>query len=181
MKDYKKVSKFLSLVLRHQPESIGIDLDPNGWANIDELISKMGQKGTHFDFETLQEVVDENDKKRFLLNDDLTKIRANQGHSIDVNLELKVTKAPDFLYHGTVAKFLEEIQIIGLQKMARLHVHLSKDLETAIKVGNRRGAAIILQVDTNAMQDDGFEFYLSENNVWLCDHVPSKYIKFPTT
>jgi putative RNA 2'-phosphotransferase len=179
MKDLKNISKLLSLVLRHDPQVIGINLDLKGWADVDEIITKINENGTKVDFEILLKVVDENDKHRFSFNDDLTKIRANQGHSIDVDVELKTSIPPDVLFHGTVSKFLKTIENIGLQKMSRLHVHLSKDHETAAKVGNRRGKAIILTVDSKTMQEDGFEFYLSENNVWLCDNVPSKYINFP--
>jgi putative RNA 2'-phosphotransferase len=176
----KDVSKFLSLILRHSPEKIGLKLDENGWADVDELIEKCNKKGSQNQMtaELLDYVVENNDKKRFAFNEDKTKIRASQGHSISVELDLNETEPSEYLYHGTVAKFLENIKKEGLQKMSRQHVHLSKDLETAIKVGSRRGAAQILTVRSGAMYKDGFKFYLSENNVWLTDEVPAKYIEF---
>lgn len=174
----KTVSKFLSLVLRHSPEKIGLKLDENGWADVDELILKCSKKGQKLDAVLLDYVVENNDKKRFAYNEDKTKIRASQGHSISVELNLNEAEPSEFLYHGTVAKFLENIKKKGLQKMSRQHVHLSKDRETAIKVGGRRGVPQILTVRSGAMYKDGFKFYLSENNVWLTDQVPAKYIEF---
>lgn len=178
MNDLTKISKFLSLVLRHSPQTISITLDENGWADVDVLIHQSNLHKMKFDFETLEEVVFTNDKQRFTFNDDYTKIRANQGHSVNVNLELEAVKPLQILYHGTVEKYLDNIKINGLQKMKRQHVHLSKDLETAIKVGNRRGKAIVLEIKALEMYNDGFEFYLSKNGVWLCNEVPAKYIKF---
>lgn len=177
-KEIKNISKFLSLVLRHAPETIQLQLDKNGWANVDELIIKCHQFGKEFDFELLEEVVETNDKKRFAFNEDLTKIRANQGHSIDVDLNFKELQPIDFLYHGTVEKFIDLIKNEGIQKMSRQYVHLSKDKETAIKVGSRKGKPIILKIDAQKMFESGFKFYLSENNVWLTDEVPAKYIEF---
>ena len=178
MKDLTKISKFLSLVLRHSPQTIKIRLDENGWADVDKLIQQSNIHKMKFDFETLEEVVFTNDKQRFSFNDDYTKIRANQGHSVDVNLELEAVKPLPILYHGTVEKYLDNIKINGLQKMQRQHVHLSKDLETAIKVGNRRGKAIVLEINALEMYKDGFEFYLSKNGVCLSNEIPAKYIKF---
>lgn len=177
-KEIKTISKFLSLVLRHAPETIQLQLDKNGWANVDELIIQSHQFGKEFDFGLLEEVVETNDKKRFTFNEDLTKIRANQGHSIDVELNLKESEPKDFLYHGTVEKFIDSIKKEGLQKMSRQYVHLSKDKETAIKVGSRRGKPIVLKINAPKMFLDGYKFYLSENNVWLLDEVPTKYIDF---
>lgn len=177
-KEIKNISKFLNLVLRHAPETIQLQLDRNGWANVDELIIKCHQFGKEFDFELLEEVVETNDKKRFTFNDDLTKIRVNQGHSIDVELNLNEFEPNAFLYHGTVEKFIDLIKKEGLQKMSRQYVHLSKDKETAIKVGSRRGKPVVLKVDAPKMFENGFRFYLSENNVWLIDEVPAKYIDF---
>lgn len=170
-----QISKYLSLILRHQPQSIGLVLDPNGWANIDELLLKSKLK---FSFQQLVEVVETNDKQRFILNDDKTKIRANQGHSIKIDLDLKPQIPPSVLYHGTVEKFLENIKAEGLKKMSRNHVHLSKDIPTAQKVGSRRGIPIILKINIEAMISDGFIFYRSDNGVWLTDNVPVKYIHF---
>jgi putative RNA 2'-phosphotransferase len=171
-------SKFLSLVLRHAPETIKLQLDKNGWADVDELIAQCNQFGKKLDFDLLEEVVETNDKKRFAFNEDLTKIRASQGHSIDVDLGLNPTQPIGFLYHGTVKEFIDSIKKDGLQKMSRQHLHLSKDLETAIKVGSRRGKPIILTIDAPKMAADGFLFYLSENNVWLTENVPAEYIEF---
>ncbi|WP_202700517.1 RNA 2'-phosphotransferase [Flavobacterium sp. UGB4466] len=179
-KTAKSVSKFLSLVLRHSPETIGLNLDENGWADVEELIIKCNKNGSQNQMtaELLDYVVENNDKKRFAFNEDKTKIRASQGHSISVELNLKEAEPSEFLYHGTVGKFMESIKLDGLQKMSRQHVHLSKDKETAIKVGSRRGAPQILTVRSGAMYRDGFQFYLSENNVWLTAEVPAKYIEF---
>ena len=146
--------------------------------DVDELIEKCSKRNVRFDFETLEEVVITNDKQRFAFNDDYSKIRANQGHTVNVDLEFELTQPLDFLYHGTVEKFLDSIKTNGLQKMQRLHVHLSKDLETATRVASRRGKPIILKVNAGKMFEDGCVFYLSKNGVWLCDEVPSKYIEY---
>lgn len=177
-KETKKISKFLSLILRHNPEKINLVLDANGWANVEELIKK-AYKNVRFSMEDLEYIVATNNKKRFSFNDDKTKIRANQGHSLkNIDLELKNTTPPEFLYHGTVAKFMEAIHETGLQKMSRQHVHLSNDLETAIKVGSRRGKPIILSVRSGDMHKNGHEFYRSENGVWLTETVPVAFIDF---
>ncbi|MEO8404580.1 MAG: RNA 2'-phosphotransferase [Chitinophagaceae bacterium] len=178
-KHKKTVSKFLSLVLRHQPETIGLQLDANGWAVVAELIEKSANHDQPFSKEELDEIVTTNDKQRFIFNDDHTKIRANQGHSIDVELNLPAVEPPELLYHGTVARFIGNIKVDGLQKMQRQHVHLSKDTETAIIVGDRRGKALILSINSGHMHADGFKFYLSANGVWLTDIVPATYINFP--
>lgn len=178
MKDLKHISKFLSLVLRHKPEEIGINMDANGWVNVDELIEKCNAREQKLDFETLEEVVITNDKQRFAFNDEYTMIRANQGHTVNVDLQFEPKKPLEYLYHGTVAKFIDEIKANGLKKMQRLHVHLSKDLDTAVKVGSRRGKPIILKIQAAKMHNDGLPFYLSQNGVWLCDEVPAKYIEF---
>lgn len=173
----KKISKLMSLILRHQPDVIGVKLDENGWLDVDKLIEGIRKKGNKLNFEMLQEVVEENDKKRFAFNADQTKIRANQGHSVKVNVELKIANPPETLFHGTVEKFLDPIMKNGLLPMSRLHVHMSGDLETATKVGSRRGKPIILEVDTKAMIQDGCVFYLSENGVWLTDNCLPKYLQ----
>ena len=172
----KKTSKFLSYVLRHHPEIIGLHLDENGWANVDELITKSTNDSQGFTFEELDEIVQTNDKKRFIFNEDKTRIRANQGHSIDINLALIPQQPPEFLYHGTAQGNIESILEKGIEKRNRQHVHLSQDIETATKVGMRHGKPIILTINTEKMFDDGIEFYLSENNVWLTDFVDIKYI-----
>jgi len=135
----KHISKFLSLVLRHNPDKIGITLDTQGWTDVQTLLQKMNEQGKKVDIERLKEVVATNDKKRFAFNEDQTKIRANQGHSISVDLQYEAITPPDFLYHGTVPKFIRDIQQQGLRKMSRLHVHLSEDRTTAMRVGARRG------------------------------------------
>ena len=172
----KKLSKFLSYVLRHHPELIDLNLDENGWANVDELITKSKNDSQGFTFEELDEIVQTNDKKRFIFNEDKTRIRANQGHSIDINLALIPQQPPEFLYHGTAQSNIDSIFEKGIEKRNRQHVHLSQDIETATKVGMRHGKPIILTINTEKMFDDGIEFYLSENNVWLTDFVDIKYI-----
>lgn len=172
----KKTSKFLSYVLRHHPELINLNLDENGWANVDELIAKSTNDSQGFTFEELDEIVETNDKKRFIFNEDKTRIRANQGHSIDINLALISQQPPEFLYHGTAQSNIDSILEKGIEKRSRQHVHLSQDKETANKVGMRHGKPIILTINTQKMSEDGFEFYLSENNVWLTDLVDAKYI-----
>ena len=172
----KKISKYLSLILRHKPEKIGLELDQNGWASVLDIINK---SGVDFTMEEIYEVVKTNDKQRFALNYNNTKIRANQGHSIKtIDLGLEAQSPPEFLYHGTVAAFIGNIKEKGLLKMNRQHVHLSKDRETAIKVGSRRGQAIILSIRAKAMESKGFRFYLSDNGVWLTDTVPAEFIEF---
>lgn len=176
-KQKKEISKFLSLILRHSPETIGLQLDDNGWADVQELLSKSVQHKHPFTQEELELVVADNDKQRFAFNGDHSKIRASQGHSVNIQLALAPQEPPEILYHGTVQKFLESIQREGLQKMSRQHVHLSKDRETAEKVGSRRGVPVILSIRSGQMQRDGILFYLSENGVWLTDNVPVKYIE----
>jgi len=175
---HKNTSKFLSLVLRHKPEEINLKLDSNGWADTDELIEKLNHRGFNINFELLEEVVITNDKQRFSFNEDYSAIRANQGHSVDIDLALKPIKPPELLYHGTVAKFIDAIKTEGLQKMSRRHIHLSRDVDTAKKVGARRGKPVILFIDSSKMADDGYLFFVSENGVWLTDQVPVKYIAF---
>ncbi len=177
-KQHKHISKLMSLILRHKPEHIGAKLDENGWLTTEELITGINKKGMSLDLELLKTIVEENDKQRFVLSDDNSKIRANQGHSIEVNLEMEVKTPPEFLYHGTVQKFIQNIKEQGLLKMNRQHVHLSADRETAIKVGQRRGKPIILSVRAGDLYRDGMSFYQSKNGVWLTDHVPSTFIEF---
>jgi len=174
----KGISKLLSYILRHSPETIKLKLDENGWADVNELIAKFDLYDLTLDLELLQYVVENNDKKRFAFNEDKTRIRANQGHSIAVELNLNETEPLEYLYHGTVEKFLPDIKTQGLQKMSRQHVHLSADKETANKVGGRRGKPVILIVNSGAMHRAGYKFYLSANNVWLTDVVPAEYIEF---
>lgn len=173
-------SKFLSLVLRHKPEEIGMQLDPEGWLDIQELIENANARGHNLSLEIVHELVAESDKQRFALNEDGTKIRANQGHSVrEVELNLPVVSPPTLLFHGTVLDFINSIREAGLQKRSRNHVHLSHDQETASRVGMRRGKPIILTIRSQEMAELGFNFFLSANGVWLTDHVPVKFIDFP--
>ncbi|SRX75274.1 RNA 2'-phosphotransferase [Aequorivita antarctica] len=170
-KEKNKTSKFLSLILRHKPEEIDLVLDNDGWANVDELLQKMV-----IGFEDLKEVVKTNEKKRFAFSDDFKKIRANQGHSIDVDLKLDPVIPPKFLFHGTAEKNIDSILVKGLLKQGRNYVHLSDDIETARNVGIRYGKPIILKVNTLNMYQEGYLFYLSKNGVWLTDFVPAGFI-----
>jgi putative RNA 2'-phosphotransferase len=171
-------SKFLSLVLRHRPETIGITLDEQGWVEIDELLAAANRAGRGVTRPLLERVVRENDKQRFAISPDGTRIRANQGHSVQVDLGLKPTQPPDLLYHGTVARFLDSIRVSGLEPGNRQHVHLSPDVETARKVGQRRGRPVILIIEADRMWRDGHTFYRAENGVWLTDSVPVEYLRF---
>jgi putative RNA 2'-phosphotransferase len=175
-KEKTHLGKFLSLLLRHQPDIIGLTLDVNGWADVEELIRKCSLHGQPFTKEELEEIVATNDKKRYAFNDDHTRIRANQGHSLEVELHLKIAEPPGILYHGTVDKFLESIGQEGLVKKSRQHVHLSQDLETAQKVGSRRGVPVVLKINAGDMHRNGHVFYISDNDVWLTDHVPPTFL-----
>lgn len=180
MADLVKSSKFLSLVLRHRPETIGLVLDPNGWANVDELIQLANQHGTRLTRTLVERIVAESDKKRFSLSPDGSRIRANQGHSVDVDLGLAPATPPDVLYHGTASRFLDSIRSTGLNSGNRQHVHLSLDVPTAVKVGDRHGRPAILIIRAGAMAAAGRTFYLSANGVWLTEQVPVEFITFPT-
>lgn len=171
-----KISKFLSLVLRHKPEEIGIVLDSNGWASINEIISKTNEY--NLDFDKIKEVVETNDKNRFTISNDQSKIRANQGHSISVDLDLKEKEPPEILYHGTATRFIESIRKQGLCAQERNHLHLSDNIKTAMEVGQRYGKPIILKIHAHEMYIEGAKFYLSENDVWLTKNVPIKFIVF---
>jgi putative RNA 2'-phosphotransferase len=175
----RRLSKFLSLVLRHRPQTIGVVLDPAGWVDVDELLARAAAHGRAISRAELDEVVATSDKQRFALSADGRRIRANQGHSVDVDLGYRPAVPPAELFHGTVAAVLAAIRAGGLRKMARHHVHLSADRDTASRVGGRRGAPVILVVRAAAMHTDGHLFYLSANGVWLTDAVPPDYIVFP--
>ena len=176
-KEKTSLSKFMSLVLRHCPERIGLKLDDNGWADVDSLILGVNKSGRKVNLNALKEIVLTNDKQRFKFSEDYSKIRASQGHSVTVDLDLKEVEPPKILYHGTVARFLDEIKNEGLVAKNRLHVHLSADKETAEKVGKRRGKPVILEINALEMSKNGIKFYLSDNGVWLTAMVPYKYIK----
>lgn len=179
--DLVKVSKFLSLILRHQPETIGLALDENGWAEIDVLIERANKKGQRLTRALLDHVVSDNDKKRFAISEDGRRIRASQGHSVEVDLALPTSEPPELLYHGTASRFVESIRAGGLHSGNRQHVHLSLDIGTATKVGQRHGKPVILVVRSQEMFVAGHQFFLSANGVWLTERVPVEFIDFPAT
>jgi putative RNA 2'-phosphotransferase len=174
-----RTSKFLSLVLRHEPERIGIVLDESGWTDIAALLAAAAAHGVAITRAELDEVVATSDKQRFALSPDGTRIRANQGHSVDVELGLAPATPPDRLYHGTVARFVESIRELGILKGSRHHVHLSADEDTARRVGGRRGAPVVLGVRAGEMAAAGHAFFRSENGVWLVEHVPPEFVELP--
>jgi putative RNA 2'-phosphotransferase len=171
------ISKFLSLVLRHEPQAIGVSLDEKGWIDVEVLLRAMGTHGKALSFEDLDRLVRESDKQRFAFSDDRQRIRANQGHSVKVDLALEPQTPPELLYHGTPEKFVSSIMETGLNKGQRHHVHLSPDVQTAIKVGERRGRPIILEIRAGDLCRSGMVFYRSENGVWLVDAVPPDFIR----
>lgn len=171
-----ELGRFLSLVLRHNPAAAYIQLDTHGWADVEDLLEGCCRAGKRIDRETLERIVRENNKQRYRFNEEHTKIRANQGHSISVDVELRGAVPPTRLYHGTAVRFLESIRAQGITRQSRQYVHLSADVQTARKVGSRHGKPIVLPIDTGAMVQDGFRFYCSENGVWLCEKVPWKYV-----
>ena len=177
---FKTKSKFLSLVLRHKPSAANVTLNENGWCQVDRLLHGTQSAGVNITRQELLEIVATNEKKRFQLNDDETQIRANQGHSVSVDLGLNQMEPPAVLFHGTTVRFGEAIMHEGIQKMKRHHVHLSADIETAQKVGMRHGKVLILEVDAQRMHQDGHVFYRSENNVWLVESVPASYLTPPS-
>ncbi|RCW20024.1 putative RNA 2'-phosphotransferase [Ciceribacter lividus] len=171
-----ETSKFLSYVLRHAPESIGLDLDGEGWTDIDTLVRKANAAGQAIDQEMLLRTVRESEKKRFTLSEDGTRIRAAQGHSIKVNLGHAPSQPPAQLFHGTATRFLDAILAEGLRPGSRQHVHLSADQETATQVGARYGKPVVLSVNANRMVEGGHTFFQAENGVWLTDHVPAIFL-----
>lgn len=170
-----RLGKFLSLVLRHNPQAAGITLDGHGWADVEALLAGVCRTGRRIDMETLERIVRENNKKRYSFNEDHTKIRANQGHSLQVDVELREAKPPQYLYHGTAARFHSSIQQEGIRKMGRQYVHLSGDFRTAMEVGRRHGSPVVITIHAEAMAADGIAFYRSENGVWLCEYVDPQY------
>lgn len=172
----KDISIFISLILRHKPEVVGLKLDNYGYANVNDLLEGINKTGRFIDFKLLQNIVSEDNKQRYKFNEDCTKIRASQGHSIKVDLELEDRIPPEVLYHGTASRFVDKILTEGILKRSREYVHLSSNIDTAITVGKRHGQPTILKVDAKQMHVDGLKFKLSDNNVWLTDVVPVKYI-----
>lgn len=178
-KQRTRTSKFLSLVLRHEPQKIGLELDPSGWAEVEPLLAACRRHGVPIKRAELEKVVATNEKKRFAFSDDGRKIRASQGHSVEVTLGYAPQTPPPHLFHGTATRFLESIRAEGLRKGERHHVHLSADAETARSVGQRHGRPVILIIQTEAMLALGHSFFVSENGVWLTEHVPVEFIEFP--
>jgi putative RNA 2'-phosphotransferase len=174
-----KTSRFLSLILRHQPDKVGVTLDESGWVEVETLLRAVNENSRPLTREQLDRVVAQNDKKRFEFSEDGTRIRASQGHSVDVDLGYEAADPPEILLHGTVPQFVDSIRKTGLNKGNRHHVHLHQDRAVATQVGQRRGKAVILTVLAGAMREAEHEFFRSTNGVWLTDHVPPEFIEFP--
>jgi putative RNA 2'-phosphotransferase len=176
-KETTRISKFLSLVLRHQPQLIGITLNEQGWVSVDELLQQAKKHGQLITMEVLNHVVETNAKKRFAFSADKKQIRASQGHSVEVELGYEPQVPPKILYHGTGSQSVESILKTGLERRNRQHVHLSADTDTAIKVGSRHGKPVVLSVLAGEMHGKGYVFYLSANGVWLTDEVPAAFLR----
>lgn len=174
--DYTEVSRYISLILRHKPEVVGLKLDEHGWVNVDQLIEGVSRKYM-INRSILEEIVETDNKQRYSFNTDKTKIRANQGHSVNVDVELEEHQPPEILWHGTDKKFVDAINEQGLIPKSRLYVHLSKDPETARQVGARHGESVLYIVSAGQMFRDGYKLYLSKNGVWLTKEVPVKYLE----
>lgn len=175
MEDLTATSRYISLILRHKPETIGITLDEHGWADVHQLIEGIS-RSQKFNMEMLEEIVRTDNKQRYFFNEDKTLIRANQGHSVPVDVELEKVEPPEFLWHGTGKKYEESIDKMGLIPKSRLYVHLSGDIETAVTVGSRHGQPVVYKVLSGQMAKDGYEFYRSVNGVWLTKTVPVEYL-----
>jgi putative RNA 2'-phosphotransferase len=180
IKDDNKISKFLSYVLRHRPDEIGLTLDANGWASVSDLIKRSKAASVALTEESIREIVRSSDKQRFALSDDEAMIRANQGHSVEVDLALQPQQPAELLFHGTATRFIEEIRRVGLKAMKRQHVHLSPDEVTATTVGQRHGKPVVLRVKAGEMWRAGTIFYLSANGVWLTERVAAGFLEFPS-
>jgi putative RNA 2'-phosphotransferase len=178
-KELVRISKFLSLILRHEPGRVGLKQDSAGWVRVDELILAVNRHGVSLTMDLLAHVVATNDKRRFAFSEDGLKIRASQGHSLAVDLQYAPQVPPELLYHGTPERFIASIRATGLNRGRRHHVHLSPDTATAMKVGQRRGRAVVLQILAGAMYRAGHTFYRSANNVWLVERVPPQFIELP--
>jgi putative RNA 2'-phosphotransferase len=178
-KELIRTSKFLSLVLRHEPERVGLTLDTAGWVGVAELLEAVNRHGVSLTVDQLKHIVATSDKKRFAFSEDAARIRASQGHSIEVDLQYAPQVPPELLYHGTATRFLDSIREKGLQKMGRHHVHLSAETKVTVQVGARHGKPALLAIHAGEMHRAGHVFYRSANGVWLVDHVPSQFIDFP--
>lgn len=178
-KETTRISKFLSLILRHEPERVGLTLGDAGWVGVSDLLQALNAHEVKLTREELEHVVSTNEKKRFAFSDDGQKIRASQGHSVEVDLQYDPQTPPEVLYHGTATRFLDEIRRDGLHKMARHDVHLSAETKMTLQVGGRHGKPMLLTIRAGEMHRDGFVFRCSANGVWLVSHVPPQYIDFP--
>jgi len=177
--DLVEISKLLSLVLRHKPAAIGLTLDPNGWAYLDDLVRQANTHGHSLTRDLIERVVASSDKQRFAFDDSRSRIRANQGHSIAVELGLERQHPPEVLFHGTAVRFIDAIRARGLSRGKRHHVHLSADAVTANLVGQRHGSPVVLTVRAHEMALSGYQFFRSANGVWLVEEVPASFIVFP--
>lgn len=173
----RNLSRYMSLILRHKPEVIGITLDEHGWASVNDLICGIEKNNPGFNMNILEQIVRTDSKQRYSFNDDKSLIRANQGHSVNVDVELKEKEPPEYLYHGTGEKYVKSINQDGLIPKSRLYVHLSKDIKTAENVGKRHGKEVVYRINSGQMYRDGYKFYLSENGIWLTKEVPIKYLE----
>lgn len=178
-KETIRTSKFLSLILRHEPERVGLKLDEAGWTGVDDLLRAVNQHGTPLTIEQLQRIVATSDKKRFAFSEDGRRIRASQGHSVEVDLRYVPQKPPEILYHGTAIRFLDSIRKNGLQRMERHDVHLSTETKVTVQVGGRHGKPALLTIRAGDMHRAGHEFRVSANGVWLVKRVPPEFIEFP--
>ncbi len=178
-KEIIRTSKFLSLVLRHEPERVGLKLGEAGWVGVDELLLAVNHNGVELTLGDLKHIVATSDKKRFAFSDDGRQIRASQGHSVQVDLQYPPQTPPEILYHGTATRFLDGIRKDGLQRMERHDVHLSAETKVTVQVGSRHGKPVLLTIRAGEMHRAGFEFRRSANGVWLVDHVPPQFIEFP--
>lgn len=180
-RDIVHLSKFLSLVLRHDPAIVGLSLEAGGWVDVDKLIDGAKRAGVSLDLASLRQVVDRSEKKRFTLSEDGRRIKANYGHSIAVDLGLQPSIPPDILFHGTARHLLDSIRAEGVLRGGRRYVHLSGDETTAVAVGQRHGEPAVLAIHARLMHEDGFEFFLSESGIWLTRSVPPHYVEFPAS
>ena len=180
-KETVRTSKFLSLILRHEPERVGLELGDAGWVGVDELLKAVNSHGVSLTLDDLKHIVATSDKKRFAFSEEGLRIRASQGHSVEVDLQYPPQTPPELLYHGTATRFLHAIRQHGLQKMQRHDVHLSAETRVTLQVGGRHGKPMLLTIRAGDMHRTGFVFRCSANGVWLVDHVPPQFIEFPTT